>query len=107
MRIGVNGSAAPPALEMAGGVRHRLRFINISVQHDAEIALLRSDSSVVEWRALAKDGADLHREHATARAATLVIAPGESYDYEVMLPRGDYRLRVKSQNDVDVVLRVR
>ncbi|MBA3560153.1 MAG: multicopper oxidase domain-containing protein [Gemmatimonadaceae bacterium] len=109
-QIGLNGSARPESLTFAAGVRHRLRFINITVADDAELAL-RSDTSsdkpVVTWRAIAKDGADLHRELAIMRPAVLRIAPGETYDYEVMLPPGDYRLSLKSNNDLDVMLRVR
>jgi FtsP/CotA-like multicopper oxidase with cupredoxin domain len=103
---GINGSPKPEPVVLAAGVRHRLRFINITIQDDAELEL-RSDSSLVSWRALAKDGSDLHHAHAIVRPALLRIAPGETYDYEVTLPPGDYRLTVKSHNDFDVTLRVR
>ena len=112
--VGLNGSVAPPPLTLAAGVRHRFRFINISVADDAEFALrsdtsttATSDASLVRWRAVAKDGADLHRDHATTRAAMLRIAPGETYDYHVTLPPGSYRLSVKSYNDLSVLLQAR
>jgi FtsP/CotA-like multicopper oxidase with cupredoxin domain len=112
--VGLNGHVAPSPIMLAAGIPHRLRFINISVADDAEFEL-RSDTSsatsrdpsLVTWRAVAKDGADLHRTHATTRPATLRVAPGETYDYEVTLPVGDYRLGMKSFNDLDVMIRVR
>jgi FtsP/CotA-like multicopper oxidase with cupredoxin domain len=103
---GVNGSARPEPMALATGVRHRLRFINITIQDDAELEL-RSDTALVSWRAIAKDGADLPSARAIRGPAVLRIAPGETYDYEVTLAPGDYRLSVKSQNDVAVTLRVR
>ena len=101
-------------LTLAAGVCQRLRFINISVEDDAEFELRSdtssvssSDASLVTWRAVAKDGADLHRDHATMRAAVLRIAPGETYDYEVTLAPGNYRLSVKTFNDFSVIVNAR
>jgi FtsP/CotA-like multicopper oxidase with cupredoxin domain len=113
-KSGLNGSVAPTPITLAAGVRHRFRFINISVADDAELELrsdtsstTTSDASLVTWRAIAKDGADLHRDHATTRPAMLPIAPGETYDYEVTLAPGSYRLSVKSFNDFSVILNAR
>jgi FtsP/CotA-like multicopper oxidase with cupredoxin domain len=109
-QIGINGSARPGAIALAAGVRHRFRFINISVAADAELALLPGDSSdttALSWLAVAKDGADLHREHAVEGPAMFRITPGETYDYEVSLPPGEYRLSMKSSNDLDLVVRAR
>ncbi len=39
--------------------------------------------------------------------ATIADTPGESYDFEVGLPPGDYSLRMRSFNHMNVVLRVR
>lgn len=107
--VGINGTATPPPMALAAGVRHRMRFINVSVEDDAEF-MLRStarDTSLLNWRALAKDGADLHRTRAVMRPATLRIAPGETYDFAVTLPTGDYRLHVKTKHDMIILLRVR
>ncbi len=105
-RTGLNGSAAPLPLTLAADVPHRLRFINISIEDDAELTL-RSETLVLSWRAIAKDGADLPREQSTVRPAVLNIAPGETYDYDVSLPPGDYRLVMKSRDDAELLLRVR
>jgi len=113
-KVGLNGSVVPSPLTLAAGVRHRLRFINISVEDDAEFTLRSDtsstssrDASLVTWRAVAKDGADLPPSQATTRPATLRVAPGETYDYDVTLVPGRYRLSVKSYNDFSVILDVR
>jgi len=113
-KAGLNGSADPKPLTVVAGVRHRLRFINISIEDDATFALrsdtsstTSSDASLVTWRAVAKDGADLHRDHATTRPAMLRIAPGETYDFEITLAPGSYRLSVTSHNDFSIVLHAR
>jgi manganese oxidase len=111
---GVNGSATPPPMALAAGVAHRLRFINISVADDADFELrplpsvtTAADTSLVRWRAIAKDGADLHASRATRVPARLFITPGETYDFEIVLPPGDYMLRMRSFQDASIMLRVR
>ena len=104
--VGLNGMGAPPSLELGAGVRHRLRFINISVQDFVDVRLL-ADSTPVVWRALAKDGRDLQPRQAIRGPARLRFGPGETYDFELSLPSGDYRLRVDTFNHFDVAVRVR
>ncbi|MEO7520493.1 MAG: multicopper oxidase domain-containing protein [Gemmatimonas sp.] len=108
--LGLNGSSTPSGLSLAAGVRHRFRFINISVEDDAEFTLHSTsslDGALLNWRALAKDGADLHRTRAVTGPARVLLAPGETYDFEATLAAGVYRLHVSSRNDMDVVVRVR
>jgi hypothetical protein len=45
-------------------------------------------------------------ERARSGSGPLRIAPGETYDFEVRLPAGDYRLRMKSFNDIDLRIHV-
>ncbi len=107
---GLNGAKAPPPLTVAAGERQRLRFINISVADDADFTLGpagSSDSSMVEWRALAKDGADLPPERSVTGPAHLFITPGETYDFEVTVPLGDYRLRMTGRDDAEVLVHAR
>ncbi|HJU73693.1 MAG TPA: multicopper oxidase domain-containing protein [Gemmatimonadaceae bacterium] len=78
----INGSTAPPPIELKRGVPHRFRFINISPLETHTIQLTTGDS-ILEWRALAKDGADLPRQQATSRASSIAVHPGETYDFEV------------------------
>jgi hypothetical protein len=43
---------------------------------------LISDSTTLQWRAVAKDGADLPSHQATMRAARVLMGPGETDDFE-------------------------
>ena len=78
----VNGSLAPPPLELRAGERYRLRLVNIHVSRPAMIAKLMRDSSLVPWRAIAKDGMDLPPDQATLRPARQQMGMGETYDFE-------------------------
>lgn len=84
----VNGSPNPPAIELHGGVAHRFRFINISPLETHTVQLTHG-GAVLQWRALAKDGADLPAQQARMQPATLLLHPGETYDFEVKRERGD------------------
>ena len=84
--VALNGSTSPRPLELRAGVRHRFRVINMTIDEEANLSWFASadsaDSTRVTWRAIAKDGAVLPDRMATVRAATLHIAPGETYDFE-------------------------
>jgi hypothetical protein len=55
------------------------------------------DSTLLTWRALAKDGMDLPRDQATVRPATIQLGNGETYDYELTpTAPGDLRLTISS-----------
>ena len=106
--IGLNGTAKPPALELRADVTHRLRFINIAIQDLIDLRVTATTDSIpVTWRALAKDGRDLEQSKAVRRPATLLFGPGETYDFELSLPRGDYRLTLAERNDFVMLIRVR
>jgi len=56
---------------------------------------LLAGSSPVRWRAVAKDGEDLPPAQAIEQEARLVIAVGETYDFEFEpATKGDLRLEV-------------
>lgn len=91
-RLIVNGDSLPPPRQMAFGVKHRLRFVNIGAAALGRF-VLRRDTTMATWRALAKDGADLVPARATARPAAQLITVGETYDFEFTpAERGDYQL---------------
>ncbi len=77
----INGKNVPDTLRMRAGESYRLRLIHIIPDWTARIALLRGDS-VLSWRALAKDGADLPPHRQTVRAADFIAGPGETMDCE-------------------------
>jgi hypothetical protein len=64
--------------------------------------------SRVQWRAIAKDGADLPPNQATPRPATLTISVGETYDFEYEpTGAGDLRLDVLRLGNVVVTNPIR
>ena len=77
----INGKAQPDTLVLKAGVSYRLRLIHIIPDWTARIALLNGDS-VVQWRALAKDGAELPPQLQSMRRAELIAGPGETMDFE-------------------------
>ncbi len=78
----LNGSAEPDPIELKEGLKYRFRFINIT-PHDPRLTVsLLSGSSLVSWRAIAKDGADLPPPQATLRPARQTASVGETYDFE-------------------------
>ncbi len=68
-------------LRLIVGRTYRLRLIDIIADWTAKIALLREDS-VVHWRALAKDGAELPAPAQVVRSAAFIAGPGETMDFE-------------------------
>jgi hypothetical protein len=55
------------------------------------------DTTVLSWRALAKDGRDLPAEQAIAGASEVQMGNGETYDFDfVPAASGDLRLDVSS-----------
>lgn len=93
----VNGDSTRSApLEIAGGVVQRFRFINIGPANRIRFTL-KSDTTTVEWRARAKDGADLSENQRTLGPATFRLDVGETYDFEFTPPArpGSYELSAK------------
>jgi FtsP/CotA-like multicopper oxidase with cupredoxin domain len=91
-RLLINGDSVPRPLELAAGQRHRLRFVNIGAAGFVRFSLKR-DTSLVRWRAVAKDGADLPSLAAVDGPASARINVGETYDasFDASEP-GEYEL---------------
>lgn len=96
-RMLVNGDSLPAPLELAAGVAHRFRFINIGVALATTFSIVR-DSTVMSWRRLAKDGADLPASQAVMAPARQAVTVGETFDAEILLEPGEYRLIAVSPN---------
>jgi FtsP/CotA-like multicopper oxidase with cupredoxin domain len=109
--VALNGTTSPRPLELRAGVRHRFRVINMTVDEDADLSwfasAVASDSTLVSWRAIAKDGANLPDRMGTARSAALHIAPGETYDFEITPRSGDSRIVVTSASTSTMAVIVR
>lgn len=96
-RVLINGALNPAPLVLRAGARHRLRIINIHTYRPSMRLSLRQDTALVQWRALAKDGADLPPDRATLRPALLGFGNGETYDFELVPEEpGDLRIQIHS-----------
>jgi FtsP/CotA-like multicopper oxidase with cupredoxin domain len=78
----INGHPQPEPLRLVTGRKYRFRLINISPDNVAMRASLRKAGIPVQWRIIAKDGADLPPAVATMQTAELGITVGETYDFE-------------------------
>jgi FtsP/CotA-like multicopper oxidase with cupredoxin domain len=78
----INGSTTPPPIELRAGTTHRVRFVSISGAFIRRVRLV-SETGVEQWRAVAKDGADLPPRQATMRNAQVDLGPGETADFEI------------------------
>ena len=80
--VEVNRSTNPPPMVLRVGVKHRFRLINITPNFSTVVVSLRGEGTPLQWKAIAKDGADLPPSQATVRVARQVVAVGETYDFE-------------------------
>ena len=88
----LNGAARPEPQKWIAGQRYRLRFININANNTIIVKLTQKGVPTM-WKSLAKDGLDLPPEQALTAPASFLIAPGETYDFEVRPERdGDMEL---------------
>jgi FtsP/CotA-like multicopper oxidase with cupredoxin domain len=91
----LNGRKEPAALDWRVGQRYRLRIVDIHTFRPSMIVRVVRDSSLLTWRAVAKDGMDLPADRATTRPAIQQMGNGETYDFEITpTTAGDLRLTV-------------
>jgi FtsP/CotA-like multicopper oxidase with cupredoxin domain len=95
----LNGVPAAQPLQFKAGVKHRLRFYNMTIDDEADV-IIESDSGVVRWTPVAKDAMPISGANHAPRAARLHINPGETFDFEFEPRRGTYRLRVMSFSNI-------
>ena len=77
----LNGQTKPGPIELRAGVTYRFRVIGINGDLPNSLAITQGGKPI-EWRAVAKDGADLTTNQAVMRPAMMVFDPGEIYDFE-------------------------
>jgi FtsP/CotA-like multicopper oxidase with cupredoxin domain len=102
----VNGRRSPVPIKMTVGVSNRIRIVSI---HADEILHFRfgSDSQVVRWRPLARDGADLPAALRAPTTALLEMGPGETADFTYTPTRpGDMTLEVWIDRGIRIALPV-
>ncbi|HET9981935.1 MAG TPA: multicopper oxidase domain-containing protein [Longimicrobiales bacterium] len=102
-RAFLNGSTSPAPLELRTGTRYRLRLINIHTYRPSLRIELSQDSTLLRWRALAKDGADLPPSRATIARSSIQIGNGETYDFE-FVPAAPGALHVDVRTGVGELL---
>jgi FtsP/CotA-like multicopper oxidase with cupredoxin domain len=76
----VNGRTQPAPLHMTVGDTNRVRIVSIHADWALNFRLSRADS-IVEWQALARDGADLPEALRVRGPARLSMGPGETADF--------------------------
>ena len=78
----VNGYPQPDPVELHTATGYRLRFINIT-DNAADLRVRLTNKGVpVQWKVIAKDGADLPPAQLRSSSADMGIAVGETYDVE-------------------------
>jgi len=89
----VNGSHTGPPLQIAAGVEQRFRFVNIGPARPYPFAL-RRDTTLLTWRPVGRDGADLPPPLTAPIPAREVLDVGNTYDVLWTPAPGRYRLEV-------------
>jgi manganese oxidase len=78
----VNGHPQPDTLDLHAATTYRLRLINIT-QNEADVRVRLLNKGVpVEWKVIAKDGADLPPAQVKFAPADMGVTVGETYDVE-------------------------
>jgi FtsP/CotA-like multicopper oxidase with cupredoxin domain len=77
----INGRLKPDTLRLTAGETYRLRIVHIVPDWTVRVAL-KNGEATEQWRAVAKDGAELPSHRQTVRAADFVAGPGETLDFE-------------------------
>ncbi len=78
----VNGSASPLPRILHVGTTYRIRVADIAIYHQRVPVRLVRDSTVLTWRAVAKDGFTLPPQQATAGPSATIVSSGETADFE-------------------------
>ncbi len=78
----INGTPQSKPLPLQAGKKYRLRFINISTNNQGMQVWLRNSGAPVEWKVIAKDGADMPLTLVRPSKAQLTVTVGETYDVE-------------------------
>jgi FtsP/CotA-like multicopper oxidase with cupredoxin domain len=97
----LNGRLLAAPVELRAGIPHHFRLINITVGRPSINVLVLRDTSLVQWRSLAKDGADLPDAKRVVGRARQMVSIGETYDFEIVPDKtGEMRLEVRTGNGV-------
>ena len=93
----INGALDPAPLTLKAGVAHRLRMINMTAARPGSRVELRRDTTLTQWRMLARDGAELPEARQVPQRALRRLSIGQTIDVEITPPApGPLRLDVRS-----------
>ena len=90
----VNGDSTGPPRTLAAGVPHRFRFVNIGPAQRFVFEIRRA-GALVQWRAFAKDGADLPPGQAQLVPSARRLGVGETFDAIFTPEPGEYTFIVR------------
>lgn len=76
----INGQEDPSPVELAVGTTYRFRIIHINPDWRVSVSL-EGDEGPIEWRSVAKDGADLPPSQTATTRVPLLMGPGETADF--------------------------
>jgi hypothetical protein len=90
----VNGKVSPQAIHMTVGDTNRIRIV--SIHADWRLGFrFGTPEKAVNWKPLARDGADLPQTLRAQKAAVVIMGPGETADFTyVPTSPGDMQLEV-------------
>lgn len=93
----LNGRLKPDPMRLHVGRTHRFRLINITDNNVGFVVHLLARGDYVEWRAIAKDGADLPPSQAVVTKSTQLLTVGETRDFEYRpTAAGEMRFEVRT-----------
>jgi FtsP/CotA-like multicopper oxidase with cupredoxin domain len=78
----INGTPEPFPAKFQAGVAYRLRLINITNNISNLRVRLVGNDVALQWKVIAKDGADLPPAQLKSSVADMTITVGETYDVE-------------------------
>jgi len=78
----INGTPEPYPAKLQAGVPYRLRLINITDNISNLRVRLAGNDAPLQWKVIAKDGADLPPAQSKFSVADMTITVGETYDIE-------------------------
>jgi manganese oxidase len=78
----INGTPQSKVLQLQVEKKYKFRLINISTNNQGMQVSLHNKNGTVEWRVVAKDGADLPAPLVHPSNAQLTVTVGETYDVE-------------------------
>lgn len=103
----VNGSTAPRPLQMTVGDTNRIRLVSIHADFVLHFRF-GTPESAVQWKPLARDGADLPPALRTPAVALTSMGPGETADFTYVPTKpGEMTLEVWMNRGQRVVLPIR